>query len=116
MFQEIVLLPQLKQPSPPSSTGFASFEPQATFEIKGHQIKFRVDSGGVLRASTGGHQQLDLDTSGIPEVSNARVTSMDLGVGPDGDVYFLALAVNSDILWPGTETNRSSAKFMKINE
>ena len=111
-----MLLPQLKQPSPPSFTGFASVEPEETFEIKGYQIKFRVDSGGVLRASTGGNQQPDLDTSGNDKVSNAKVTSMDLSPGPDGDVYFLALAVTSDIEWPGTESNRSSAKFMKINE
>ena len=111
-----MLLPQLQQPNPLYLTTSAPAEPEATFEINGHEIKFRVDGGGTLRASTGGSRKLDLDTSGSSEVNNARVTSMDLSVGPDGDVFFLALAVDSDIDWPGTESDRDSAEFMKINE
>ena len=113
-----MLLPKIKLPTktPLYSTAEAAAEPEATFEINGHEIKFRVDSGGVLRASTGGSQQLDLDTSSNDKVDNAKVTSMDLSVGPDGDVYFLALAVHSDIDWPGTETDLSSPDIMKINE
>ena len=113
-----MLLPEIKLPTktPLYSTAEAAAEPEATFEINGHEIKFRVDGGGFVRASTGGSRKLDLDTSGSSEVNNARVTSMDLSVGPDGDVYFLALAVDSDIDWPGTESDRDSAEFMKINE
>ena len=111
-----MLLPKLQDVNPVYLTTSAPAEPEATFEINGHEIKFRVDGGGFVRASTGGSRKLDLDTSGSSEVNNARVTSMDLSVGPDGDVYFLALAVDSDIDWPGTESDRDSAEFMKINE
>lgn len=112
-----MLLPELQLPTTPLySTAPAANEPEATFEINGHEIKFRVDGAGVLRASTGGEKKLDLDTSDNAKVDFARVSSMDLSVGPDGDVYFLALAVNSKIDWPGTEDDRNSAEFMKINE
>ena len=110
-----MLLPELQQPQTSYSTLAADAIPEATFEIDGREIKFTVEIG-VLRASTGGSQSLDLDTSDNTKVNNVRVTSMDLGAGPDGDVYFLALAVTSDIDWPGTESDRNSAEFMRINE
>ena len=104
----------LTQPSTSYSTAKAPAFPEATFEIGGHQIKFTVENG-LLRASTGGSQRLDLDTSSSDKVSNAKVTSMDLSIGPNGDVYFLALAVSSDVDWPGT-SDLDKPEIMKINE
>ena len=105
---------ELAAPSTSYSTEQAQAFPEATFKIGELLIKFTVENG-ILKASTGGSHQLDLDTSSSDKVSNARVTSMDLSIGPNGDNYFLALAVNSDVDWPGT-SERDKPEIMKINE
>lgn len=63
---------------------------------------------------------LDLSTNTSPQVSNAVVTSMDLATLPgrqgSGDTYFLALAVSSDVDWPGTVDDPNSIAIMNINK
>ena len=105
---------ELAVPSTSYSTAQAPAFPEATFEIGGRLIKFTVENG-LLKASTTGSHLLDLDTSSSDKVSNAKVTSMDLSIGPNGDIYFLALAVNSDVDWPGT-SDLDKPEIMKINE
>ena len=70
-----------------------------------------------------GKTSLDLTTKptkDYPKVSNANVTSMDFAAVPSrhgsGDTYFLALAVSSEVAWPGNIDDPTNIEIMDINE
>ena len=60
--------------------------------------------------------ELDLNTDSEDKVTHARVSSIDLRTGPSSDRHFLALAVDSDVVWPEDVTNPDPPEIMDINE
>ena len=67
-----------------------------------------------------GETHLPMSTGSSTKVSNAVVTAMDLAALPSrqgsGKTYFLALAVSSDVAWPGAERDPTKTAIMNINE
>ena len=127
ILQEKILIPQLKSANTALQTNPGSF-PQAKFEIDGKWIiRFEVvEKKGTKYLRARGRKQmlgethLPLSTGSSTQVSNAVVTAMDLAALPSrqgsGKIYFLALAVSSDVAWPGAERDPTKTDIMKINE
>ena len=85
-----------------------------------------MDKKGTTYLRARGRQQmlgethLPMSTDSSTRVSNAVVTAMDLAALPSrqgsGKTYFLALAVSSDVAWPGAERDPTKTAIMNINE